>query len=305
MFEKIVAIEPVNLVPAARERLREFAVDVEFFDTVPQTDEEIVARIGNADAVLVSYTTRVGRAVIEALPQVRYIGMCCSLYSEDSANVAIPAARERGIVVKGVRDYGDPGVVEYVICELVRYLHGFDRPGWHAGQVEIGGLSCGIVGLGTTGTLIACALRSFGAEVSYYSRTRKPEQEAVGVRYRPLDDLLATSDAVFTCLNKNVILLGEEQFARLGDHKMLFNTSIGPGHEVTALARWLEHGDNEFFCDMPCALSEKGEAEPLLQNPHVNCVRKSSGSTEQAAARLGEKVIANIESFLREEPCNR
>ncbi len=51
--------------------------------------------------------------------------MCCSLYDDESSNVAVKFARGQGIVVKGIRDYGDPGVVEFIVSELVRLLHGF------------------------------------------------------------------------------------------------------------------------------------------------------------------------------------
>ena len=96
------------------------------------------------------------------------------LYSESSANVDIAAARERGITVLGIRDYGDEGVVEYVISELVRLLHGFGGKQWKHKAYELGGQKVGIVGLGRTGRMIADALRFLGAEVYYFSRTRKP-----------------------------------------------------------------------------------------------------------------------------------
>ena len=131
MFRKLVAIEPLNLVPAAKEKLRQYAETVTLYEDLPQDDSEIIRRIGDADAVLLSYTSRIEKPVIEACPALRYIGMCCSLYSEQSANVDIRSARERGVVVTGVRDYGDQGVVEYVISELVRYLHGFGVKRWH------------------------------------------------------------------------------------------------------------------------------------------------------------------------------
>ena len=37
---------------------------------------------------------------------------------------------ERGITVTGIRDYGDEGVIEYVVSELVRCLHGFGQKPW-------------------------------------------------------------------------------------------------------------------------------------------------------------------------------
>ena len=107
MFEKLVAIEPVSLVPFAQNELRKYAKEVQLFEDIPENDEEIVQRIGNADGVLVSYTSQITRSIMEQCPKIQYIGMCCSLYSEASANVDIAFARKKGIKVLGIRDYGD------------------------------------------------------------------------------------------------------------------------------------------------------------------------------------------------------
>jgi lactate dehydrogenase-like 2-hydroxyacid dehydrogenase len=298
MFKKLVAIEPVSLIPSAEQKLREYAGEVVLFTDIPEDNAEIIRRIGDADAVLLSYTSRIEKAVLEACPNIRYIGMCCSLYSEESANVDIRTAHARNITVYGIRDYGDQGVVEYVIAELVRYLHGFGGKRWQELPVELTALKVGIVGLGTSGQMIAAGLQALGADLYYFSRSRKPEQEARDIKYRPLKDLLGTVDVVCTCLNKNVILFHDEQFAWLGNHKIMFNTSIGPSHDIAALARWLAHGDNEFFCDTATALGDPSGR--LLASPHVNCLGVSSGRTSQAFVRLSEKVLNNIETFLKD-----
>ena len=174
MFEKLVAIEPVSLIPSAEEKLQDYAKEVVLYRDIPADDDEIVRRIGDADAVLLSYTSRIGQNILVQCPNVKYIGMCCSLYSEKSANVDIAFARSRGIRVLGIRDYGDRGVVEYVLHELTGLLHGFGMPMLRDEPVEIYGLKVGIVGLGVSGRMIADALSYLGAEVSYYSRSRKP-----------------------------------------------------------------------------------------------------------------------------------
>lgn len=298
MFKKLVAIEPVSLIPSAEQKLHEYAKEIILFDDVPKDDAQIIHRIGDADAVLLSYTSRIEKAVLDACPDIRYIGMCCSLYSAESANVDIRTANSRNITVYGVRDYGDQGVVEYIASELIRYLHGFGGKQWQELPVELTGLKVGIVGLGTSGQMIAAALQALGADLYYFSRTRKPEQEAKNIKYLPLKELLNTVDVVCTCLNKNVILFQDEQFEWLGNHKIMFNTSIGPSHDISALAKWLEHGDNEFFCDTAAALGD--DTGKLLASPHVNCVNKSSGRTKQAFDLLSEKVLKNIETFLNE-----
>lgn len=96
MFQKLVAIEPVSLVPSAEKALYSFAGQVVMYPDVPASDDEIIARIGDADAVLLSYTSRINRYVLECCLNVKYIGMCCSLYSPESANVDIRYANERG-----------------------------------------------------------------------------------------------------------------------------------------------------------------------------------------------------------------
>src|SRR5690554_3630776 len=158
MFHKLVAIEPVSLIPSAEKKLHAFANEVILYPDIPKDHHEIAARIGDADAVLLSYTSHLGKDALEQCPNVHYIGMCNSLYSPESANVDILYANSRGITVTGIRDYGDEGVVEYVISELVRCLHGFgtNQDGtkalpWNGIPEEITGLNCGIVGLGKLG----------------------------------------------------------------------------------------------------------------------------------------------------------
>ena len=298
MFQKLVAIEPVSLIPSAEQELSQYAKEVVLFDDIPADNDEIVCRIGDADAVLLSYTSRIDRDVLERCPNIRYIGMCCSLYSEESANVDIAFARTKGIKVLGIRDYGDRGVVEFVLHELTGILHGFGTPMLHDEPVEIYGLKVGIVGLGVSGRMIADALAFLGADISYYSRTRKPDAEAAGMAYKPLPQLLADSEVVFTCLNKNVLLLGADEFAQLGDHKVLFNTSIGPGFDSAALEQWLTLPGTHFFCDTCAAAGPVSEG--FFARENVHCANVSAGRTKQAFVLLSQKVLANIASALKE-----
>ena len=301
MFKKIVGIEPLSLVPSAEKQLHDFAHEVVLYDDIPADVEEIVKRIGDSDAVLLSYTSTLGREALEKCPHVEYIGMCCSLYSPESANVDIRYANTRGITVTGIRDYGDEGVVEYVISELVRCLHGFGantdgnpaKP-WDGVPREITGLKAGIVGLGKSGGMVADALKFFGAHISYFSRSEKAEAREKGDKYVPLGALLSQNEVVVICLNKNTVLLGEKEFAQLGNRKILFNTGLSPAWEEAPFAHWLE-GDNLCYCDTLGAL---GSAK-FLSHPNVRCMNVSSGRTRQAFDRLSEKVLAHLSEYNR------
>lgn len=294
MFRKLVAIEPVSLIPSAEKKLYSLAEEVIMYNDVPQDHDEIARRVGDADAVLLSYTSRLERPALEQCPNVKYIGMCCSLYSPESANVDIRYAESRGITVTGIRDYGDEGVVEYVVSELVRCFHGFGQPSWEELPREITGLKLGVVGLGKSGGMIADAMKFFGAEISYFARSEKQWAADKGYRFLPLKELLSENEVVFCCLNKNTVLLHEEEFKALGNRKILFNTGLSPAWEEKAFLEWLE-GDNLCYCDTVGAL---GSAE-LCSHPKVHCMNVSTGRTSQAFVRLSEKVLANIENYLR------
>lgn len=292
----MVAIEPTKLLPEWDERLKSYADEVIFYEDIPQSDEEIIRRIGDADCVMLSFTTRIEQPVIEACEQVKYIGMCCSLYSPESANVDILTAEDKGITVTGVRDYGDEGVKEYAVSELVRLLQGRGDAMWKDEPMELTGIKIGIVGMGTVGTLLAKTFDFFGADLSYYSRTRKPQVETdYQCSYLQLDELLSTVDVLITCLNKNVVLLGEEEFKLFGDGKILMNVSISPSHEIPALKNWLENPKNFAFSDTVIGLGEEAAALP---NAYTGT--RNAGLTYLAKHRLAEKVINNVDCFLNE-----
>ena len=292
-FDKLVAIEPVSLTEWGINEVGKYAKEVKLYDDIPSDDDEIVRRIGHADAVLLSYTSRLTAEAMKRCPKIKYVGMCCSLYSPESANVDILYANKMGITVTGIRDYGDEGVVEYVVSELVRLLHGFGEKPWEGQPREIGGLKVGVLGLGKSGGMIADAMHFFGAEISYFARSEKAWALEKGYRFMPLDEMLEWSDAVFCCLNRNTVLLGEEQFRRLGNHKVLFNTGLSPAWEEEPMRKWIA-GDNRCYCDTLGALGD----ESLLAHPNVRCAGVSTGRTSQSFHRLSKKVTDNIRNFL-------
>ena len=76
-FKKLVAIEPVSLISSAEKKLYEYAEEVIMYNDIPVDDDEIASRVGDADAVLLSYTSRLEKPALEKCPNVKYVGMCC------------------------------------------------------------------------------------------------------------------------------------------------------------------------------------------------------------------------------------
>ena len=154
-FRKLVEAGPIGLQPWAEEKLSGYAETIIRYDHLPQSEDELVEMIGDADALLVRTQPAVPASVLSRCTSLRYVGMCCSLYSKESANVDIDYAEKHGITVFGIRDYGDKGVTEFVVYALVRILHGYDWPMWRKRPKEITGLRIGFVGFGTSGQMTA------------------------------------------------------------------------------------------------------------------------------------------------------
>src|SRR5690606_15571799 len=152
---------------------------------------------GHAYAVLVSYIPRWGAPALSSCPNAKHIGMCCSLYTRERANVDSRYGKSRGIRVVGVRDYGHGGAAEYVASGLVRCRHGCGtendgtpREPWDGVPREITNTKVGIIGLGRSGGMIADALRFFGAEISYFARSEKEDAKQKGYRFLPVRELV-------------------------------------------------------------------------------------------------------------------
>ena len=298
-LKKLVAIEPVSFRQEAKEAVKRYCEESVFYDTLPEDEEEIIRRIGDADGIFVSFRYAIGASVLSRCKNLKYIGMCCSLYSESSSNVDIRYAREHGIHVTGVRDYGDEGVAEYVLAELIHMLQG---NGGHAPflgeESEISGVKVGMIGMGASAQAVAKGLAFFGADICYYSRTRKADIEAEnGYTYLELHELLAECNVICSCLSKNVVLLHEEEMELMGSNKILFNTALSPCYDLTAIEKWLDKENTWYFCDTLLGVGDK----KLLDYKNVYCQNKSSGMTMQAVKRLNEKVLANLEEYEKRE----
>ena len=84
----------------------------------------------------------------------------------------------------------------------------------------------------------------------------------------------------------------------MGNGKILFNTSIGPGFDSDELNAWVRREGNHFFCDTRAAAGQVPADFFDLENVH--CPAVSAGRTKQAFVLLSQKVLANIETALHE-----
>jgi len=297
MFTKIAIIDRCGLTPPILEKLRTLSEQpISIFDDFPETDAEIIKRIGDSDCILVSWHTQLTADFLRAAPALKFIAMCCSLYDAKAANVDIEAATKLGITVKGVRDYGDEGTVELIFAQLIYLLKGIGTLSWRAEPTELKNKSIGIIGLGTLGHMVAKTALHFGMHVFYFSRTRKPEAEEQNINYLSLHELLKTCDIVTTHVPKNTTLLTDQEFKLKKENSIFVNTSLGLTCDKYALITWLASDKSSFaIFDSDGAGSAKNELEKLA---NVIISHRSAGFSTESRERLSEKVLQNVRAYL-------
>jgi len=300
IFQKIILIDSCGLTPPVLEQIALLSKEpIAIYNDFPGSDAEILNRIADSDCVLVSWHTKVNSDVIQAAPNLKYIGMCCSLYDEKAANVDIAQARRQHIVVKGVRDYGDDGTLEFIFAELIYLMKGLGSRQWQSENRELRGKTMGIIGMGTLGTMVARTAKHFGMNVFYFNRSRKPELEAEGFGFLPLNELVATCDVISTHLPKNSNEMGEAEFRHKKPNSILVNTSIGLTFDKDAFLAWLSGDPTSFAIFDGPGIGEY--SEEFSNYPNIIISDRSSGFTLEAQSRLSAKVLANMQNFLADQ----
>ncbi len=294
-FNKIVLVDETGLKSWAIEELQKFSLaKISVYSGYPNTEAELVKRIGGAECMFVSWHTQVTETVMKSCPNLKYVGMCCSLYDESSANVDIKYANANNIVVNGIRDYGDEGVVEFVLSELIRLLKGLGENQWKNSPVELTNRKIGIIGMGATGKMLAKALLAFQVNVYYFDRNRGLDVEEAGIIYLPLRQLLSSCEIVSTHLPKNTRLIDGNLFSDLGEGKILINTSLGLTFDKSSFLEWIERVGNYAIFD-DCGVS--GHYDDFSKYSQIVTNDKVAGWTAEAKERLSKKVIEQLQKY--------
>lgn len=169
------------------------------------TDADLDDEIASADAIIIWHNMPLTAAGIARLKNCRAI--IRNGVGFDSVDVA--AARERGIAVCNVPDYGTEEVADHAIAlamALCRQILPLDQEakqlGWNIKTGpklrRLSTLTLGIVGLGRIGTATALRAKALGFRVIFHDPyLPNGADKAVGIaRVRTLDELLAQTDVL-------------------------------------------------------------------------------------------------------------
>lgn len=292
MFQKIVIVEPVYMEKDRQDELKKYCNELIVYDTNVTDEAETIKRIGEADCILVSYSTIISKEVIESCANLKHISLCCSFYGRQFSKVDIDTAEKKGITYSYLAEYGDNGTIEYVVAEIINLVHGFYGKRLKKEVYDLTGIKVGILGLGDLGTKIARVLRTLDTDVYYYSRTRKKNIEnELNIQYLELDDLLKAVDVISINVNRDVCLIGGDKLKKYGNGKAIINTSIGKCYELNRLKDWLQNKENYYICD---DATINDDIQEILDYDNVIYTDVHSGVTKQCLERATEQIINNI-----------
>ena len=234
----------------------------------------------------------------------------------DRADIA--AARKAGVPIANNGGANAVAVAEHAlmlmlaVCRRLPLQHSSVGSGrWRGNETprvhELRGRTLGIVGLGTIGKKTARLALAFGMTVQYYDVARLDEdaEDALGVRFRLLSEVLRTSDIVSLHVPLNPTtrhLIGAREIALLKPTAVLVNTSRGPVVDEVALTEALGAGRiagaglDVFDQEPPPA------DNPLFSLDNVVLTAHLAGPTvESSTARL-RNAFDNVERVERGDP---
>jgi lactate dehydrogenase-like 2-hydroxyacid dehydrogenase len=206
MFNKVVLID-----------FKDGDIPQEYFERLKNSMKAFVMvsrdsalnEIKDADAILVTISTKVDRELIDAAPELKYIGVCATAFDA----VDTQYAREKNIDVCNLGGYSTEAVAEFAVAALLEQIRSLRKAQEQAKEEdysfsnfmgeELKSKTLGVIGAGQIGGRIAEIASGFGMNIKYFSRTEKTKLDSLGAKKSELDDILQSSDYIALALSLN------------------------------------------------------------------------------------------------------
>ena len=284
------------------------------------TPEQMVPRLAGEDSIAVINKVRLDAHQIEQLPNLKLIAVTATGYD----CIDVDAAAKAGIPVCNLPAYGTDSVAQYTFALLLELCHHialhsdavFDGEWqrcesfsfWKTPQIELAGLTLGVIGCGRIGRRVAEIANVFGMRV--LGMTRHPETAASPdglFEWATLEEIAAQSDVVslHCALNdESRGIVNADFLSRMKPSAFLINTSRGPLVEDAALADAL-NGDVIAGAALDVVSQEPIVPDnPLLQAKNCLITPHMAWTMLAARQRMVSRTADNIRAFLAGNPQN-
>lgn len=276
------------------------------------SEDELVAIIGEYDALLVRSQTKVTERIMAAGSKLKVIGRA----GVGVDNIDLEAATKRGIVVINAPDGNTIATCELTFAMMMSVARQipqaykkttsgvWDRKTFVG--VELRGKTLGIIGMGRIGSEVAKRAKVFGMEVLGYDPFLTEERaEKIGVKLHTVNEIAEQADfiTVHTPLtNETRGIIGSAQFALMKKGVRIINCARGGIVDEGALVEAIEQGivagaAFDVFVDEPPAADH-----PFLNNPKIIVTPHLGASTIEAQENVAIDVSEEVLHILRGEP---
>ena len=260
---------------------------------VDPTKPEFYDAAADAEYYLGSPRTGIGNEFFRAAPKLKLVQLTSAGYDR----VDIEAARKAKVPVANNGGANSVAVAEHAIMlmlavlkKLVYHHLNVTSGTWRAADFaaqrtyEVEGKRLGIVGLGNIGKKVARRVRGFDMDIRYFDvlRLSEDQEDALGVRFALLPELLRTSDVVtfhvpLTDVTRK--MMSTPQFAMMKRTAVLINTCRGPVVDEDALYQALTSGTIAAAGLDVMVEEPPAQNHPLFSLPNVTLTPHSAGPT--------------------------
>lgn len=252
MNPKVILVPPSE---ATGEMAREMAPAGLDLVIAQPGEPKFAAALATAEFMICYPNVKMPDAFYKSAPRMKLVQLLSAGYDA----VDIEAARRAKVAVANNGGANAISVAEHAmmlmltVARRVVWQHASVAGGRWRGNgpppvmYELADKTLGIVGLGNIGRKVARRAQAFGMRIEYYDiqRLTEDQEDALGVKFRLLRELLRRSDFVSLHVPLNAStkhMIGPAELAVMKPHAILVNTSRGPVIDETALAETLAKG---------------------------------------------------------------
>ena len=226
------------------------------FQVIAQDDPAFAQAVQDAEYFMGFPREHMGQAFYDMAPNLKLVQLISAGYDR----LDVEAARQARVPISNNGGSNSVAVAEHTLMlilavykQVVRDHNNVVNGKWRVGDFaelrifELAGKTLGLVGLGTIGKRVARRAQAFDMRVLYHDTIRLSEdqEDALGVRFVLLPELLRTSDVVslHVPLNDQTRnMMGAREFATMKNEAIFINTCRGPVVDEDALHHALTSG---------------------------------------------------------------
>jgi len=279
------------------------------FQVIAQDDPGFPQAVADAEYFMGFPREHMGQSFYDMAPNLRLVQLISAGYDR----LDVEAARGARVPVSNNGGSNSVAVAEHTLMlilavykQVVRDHLNVVNGKWRVGNFaelrifELAGKTLGLVGLGTIGKKVARRAQAFDMRLQYYDTIRLSEdqEDALGVRFVLLPELLRSSDVVslHVPLNEQTRnLMGAREFGAMKNDAIFINTCRGPVVDEEALRQALTGGQIA-AAGLDVLVEEPPQTDhPLFALDNVTITPHTAGPTLENWTKAFRNAFDNIE----------